>query len=170
MSRLVIRLVAIVATGLTLFGPLSSAPAQAEIWRVPASNPSANPTLDLEEFEVQVMNQINVVRAASGRKKIQHFDTCVDRMAEAWANRIASTGTFEHRDQHQVLRRCDQKWAGENLIRGEQLTPLMTVEAWMASPGHRETLMKKRASLVGVAVVLDASDRFVGVLNFSDPD
>ena len=52
-----------------------------------------------------------------------------------------------------MLRRCDQGWAGENLVRGTLLTPSMTVDAWLASPSHREILMKKRARLAGVAVV-----------------
>ncbi len=170
MSRLLTRLAAIVATGLVFIGPLSATPAHAEIWSIPRSNPLVNPTLNLDEFEVQLMNQINEVRTASGLKRIEHFDSCVDRMAEAWARRIASSGALEHRDQHQVLRRCNQGWAGEDLIRGELLTPAMSVEAWLASPAHREILMKKRASRAGIAVALDSSGRFVGVLNFSDPD
>jgi uncharacterized protein YkwD len=170
MRRLAVRLPALVAAVvLALLGTLSSAPAHAGLWSVPASDPLVDPTSDLGEFEVQVINQVNVVRAAVGLPRIDKFDSCVDRMAESWARRLATTGAFEHRDQHQVLRRCRQSWAGENLVRGTLLTPVMTVEAWMASPSHREILMKRRARLAGVAIVRDAQGRYVGVLNVADP-
>jgi len=170
MSRSSTRLPALVAAVvLALVGPLSTAPAHAGLWRVPPSDLSVDPSGDLDEFEVQLMNRINQVRMASGLRKIAFFDSCVDRMAKAWADRIATTGRFEHRDQHQVLRRCDQNWAGENLVRGTRLTPAATVDAWLASPGHREILMKGRARLAGIAVVRDSQGRYVGVLNVVDP-
>lgn len=173
MSRLSVRLPSLVAAVVTavvlvLAGPLSTAPAQARVWRVPASDPLVDPATDLDEFEVQLVNQINVVRAAAGLPTIDRFDSCVDRMSESWARHLATTGAFEHRDQHQVLRRCRQSWAGENLVRGSLLTPLMTVQAWMDSPSHRAILLKGRARLAGVAVVRDTQGRYVGVLNVAD--
>lgn len=170
MCRLSVRLPALVAAiVLALVGLSSTTPAQARVWNVPASDPLVDPASDLGEFEVQLMNQINVVRASAGLKQIDQFDSCVDRMAEAWARHLAATGAFEHRDQHQVLRRCHQGWAGENLVRGTLLTPAMTVDSWLASPAHREILMKKRARLAGIAVVRDSQGRYVGVLNVADP-
>jgi uncharacterized protein YkwD len=174
MCRSSVRLPALVAAVVTavvlvLSGPVATAPAHAGTWSIPASDPLVDPATDLDEFEVQLINQINVVRLAAGLKPIEAFDACVDRMAEAWARHLASTGSFEHRDQHQVLRRCRQHWAGENLVRGTLLTPSMTVDAWLASPSHREILLKKRARLAGIAVVRDSQGRYVGVLNVADP-
>lgn len=171
MSRILARLVAVAATGLAFTDPLSATPAQADIdiSSLLTSDPLANPTLSLEEFEVQLMKRINEVRTSSGRRKIARVDSCVDRMAETWADRIATTGELVHRDQRRVTRQCDQRWAGEDLIRGEMLTPRTAVEAWLASPAHREILLKRRARLAGVAVARDARGRYVGVLNVSDP-
>jgi uncharacterized protein YkwD len=174
MRRLSVRLPAMVATVVTaallvLAGPLATVPVQARTWTVPASDPLVDPVGNLEEFEVQLVNQINVVRTAAGLPRITRFDSCVDRLSEAWAQRLATSGAFEHRDQHQVLRRCHQSWAGENLVRGTLLTPVTTVQAWMASPPHKAVLLKRRARLAGVAVVRDTQGRFVGVLNVVDP-
>ena len=119
---------------------------------------------NMGEFETRLMHQVNDVRSDAGLSEIRH-DSCVDRMAERWASHIVSTGVLQHRDQGVILRRCDQVWAGENLVRGTQLTAAAMVRAWMASPPHREILMKERARGAGVAVSRDAQGRYIGVLN-----
>jgi len=116
------------------------------------------------EFETRLLHRINEVRSDAGLHEVRH-DSCVDAQAEQWSRHVASSGTLQHRDQDIILRRCDQVWAGENLVRGRQLTPAAVVEAWMASPAHREIMMKKRAQRVGVAVSRDDQGRIIGVLN-----
>ena len=168
MPRSMLSRAATMTAGIALGLGLGLAPAQAALTPIPVPNPTVDAARDLDEFEVQVMSQINAVRAAAGLGEIREFDSCVDRMAEGWAERIAATGVFAHRNQRQVIRRCKQSWAGENLVRGELLTPLSTVQAWMASPSHREILLKRRATRAGVAIAVDAQGRYVGVLNVSD--
>lgn len=138
--------------------------AQARTWAVPKTTATSAPT-SLEEFETQLMVEINHARKANGLPRIARFDGCTDRMAESWGRRIVRTGAFEHRDQHQVIRRCRTSWAGETLIRGAELSPQSMVTAWLNSPGHRVILLSKRAELAGVAVASDAQGRLVGVLN-----
>lgn len=123
----------------------------------------------LEAFEAQVLTEVNAARGAEGLKPIRFADPCVERMAEKWGARIARTGVLQHRSQSQVIRKCKQAWAGETLIRGYDLTPASMVEAWMASPGHREILMSTNARRAGVAVVVDSQDRMIGVVNVSRP-
>jgi len=170
MSRVLSRL-AVLAAGLVISMAclLSVSPAQAQPWAVPAPNLTLDPVLDLDEFENRLMHSINDVRTGAGLKPVRYFDPCVDRLAEAWSNRIANTGALLHRDQNIVLRRCKQAWAGEDLVRGTLLTPSIVVQAWLDSPSHRQILMKRRASLAGIAINLDGQGRFVGVLNLSDP-
>lgn len=114
------------------------------------------------------MIEINSARSRAGFQPIRFTDACIDRLATAWGEHIALTGVFAHRDQQQVLRKCDQSWAGENLIRGTGLTPRAIVDAWLASPTHRAVLLKSRASRAGLAVVVDGQGRQVGVLNVTD--
>lgn len=154
-------LVALLAV-LALFG--SAGAAQAATWDVPTTR-TDGPAANLDEFEDQLMVEINRVRRAHDRRRIGVYDTCADRMAEVWGTHLAVTGLFEHRNQTQVLRRCDVTWAGENLIRGTALTPEVMVQAWLDSPGHRVILLNGKAKRAGVSVTQDPQGRLVGVLN-----
>ena len=156
-----VLLVALAAT-LTLLG--SAGGAQAATWDVPVVSTATAPA-SLDEFEDQLMVEINKARRANGVKRIGLYDGCTDRMAEQWGAHLASSGLFEHRDQRQVLRRCDVSWAGENLVRGTGLTPAAMVQAWLDSPGHRVILLHENARRAGVAVTADGQGRLVGVLN-----
>ena len=88
-----------------------------------------------------------------------------DQLAEQWGARIARTGVLEHRDQREVIRRCDNSWAGETLVRGTNLSPEAMVSLWLDSPGHREILLSPRAKRAGVAITRDAQGRTIGVVN-----
>lgn len=165
------RLVAALAGGAAVVavGPISLSPARAELWAVPSTPASNAPAQDLDAFEDQVMVKVNAARADAGMPRIRFYDSCVDRLSEKLSVRIVDTGDLAHRDQNQVLSRCGQSWAGEDLVRGTSLTPDAVVQAWLNSPPHREILLKRRASRAGVAVAVDAQGRYVGVLNVADP-
>lgn len=165
-----LRLVAALAAGAitVAVSPISLSPARAELWAVPSS-PSGSGTQDLEAFEDAVMVKVNAARARAGMPKIRFYDSCIDRLSEKLSARIVDSGTLAHRDQNQVLLRCSQSWAGEDLVRGVAMTPDSVVQAWLNSPAHREILLKPRASRAGVAVRVDSQGRYVGVLNVADP-
>ena len=118
-----------------------------------------------DALEDALMVEINAARDANGLRKIWNFDVCTDQLAEEWGQRIARTGLFEHRDQNDVIRRCDNSWAGETLVRGVGLTPDMMVDLWLDSPGHREILLSPRARRAGVSIEQDAQGRVIGVVN-----
>jgi uncharacterized protein YkwD len=118
-----------------------------------------------DALEDALMAKINDARAANGLRKIWNFDACTDRLAEEWGQRIARTGVFEHRDQNEVIRSCDNSWAGETLVRGVGLTPEVMVDLWLDSPGHRDILLSPRARRAGVSVEQDAQGRVIGVVN-----
>lgn len=146
---------------LTLIGPTGAA---ASTWSVPTTRSDGSAS-SMAEYEDQLMVEINRTREANGQARIRVYDRCADRLAEQWGAYLARTGRFEHRDQHQVLRRCDVTWAGENLIRGTGLSPEAMVGAWLASPGHREIMLSPRARRAGVSVTRDSAGRLIGVLN-----
>ena len=118
-----------------------------------------------DALEDALMAEINNARAANGLRKIWSFDACTDQLAEEWGQRIARTGLFEHRDQNEVIRRCDNSWAGETLVRGVGLTPEVMVDLWLDSPDHREILLSPRARRAGVSIEQDAEGRVIGVVN-----
>lgn len=147
---------------------LLAAPAQAKTWLAPAADPDVDPAKSRNEFENRILIQINQARAAAGLKKVRFFESCVDDHSEAWARKIKKTGDFVHRDQMKVIKNCDLNWTGETLVRGVGLTPDVAVAAWLASPGHYDVIMKKRARWAGIGVRVDSDGRVIGVLNFGD--
>lgn len=143
------------------------ASAQATTWPVPSALDSAKNVNELtgDDLETALMVEINKARAANGLRKIWNFDVCTDALAERWGDRIARTGLFEHRDQNEVIRKCNNSWAGETLVRGAGLTPAAMVDLWLDSPGHREILLSPRARRAGVAITKDPQGRMIGVVN-----
>lgn len=138
--------------------------AQASTWAVPTTR-TEGPASSMDEFEDQLMVEINKARRAHGQARIRVYDRCTDRLAERWSTHLAETGLFEHRNQMQVINRCKVSWAGENLVRGTALTPEAMVNAWLNSPPHREIMLNRKAKRAGVSVTRDAQGRLVGVLN-----
>lgn len=152
---------------LPLAAALSAAPASAALWR-PVVNSSVDPSRNLNEFEDRVLVKVNQRRANRGLRPVRVFETCLDGMSERWGKHLASTGRFHHRDQGKVLSRCDLSWAGENLARGESMSPGDVVRAWWASPGHRALMLKPRATRAGLGVKRLDDGRPVAVLNLGD--
>lgn len=158
-SRLVAPLLAAaVVTGV----PAASA---AATWSVPRSASVVDASASSDQLEDALMVRINQARAAHGLSRIRSFDVCTDQLAEKWGARIARTGVLEHRDQREVIRKCDNSWAGETLVRGTGLSPETMVELWLDSPGHREILLSPRAKRAGVAITRDSQGRTIGVVN-----
>ena len=142
------------------------AAAQAKTWSVPTSVAVKDAsTLTSSDLEDALMVEINNARANNGLRKVWNFDVCTDGLSEQWGARIARTGLFEHRDQSEVIRKCNNSWAGETLVRGSGLTPAAMVDLWLDSPGHREILLSPRARRAGVAITQDPQGRMIGVVN-----
>ena len=163
-THTVTRLAALgVAAALAIGVP---ATAQAKTWSVPTTIDVRDAgVLAGDDLEDALMVEINAARATHGLRKIWNFDVCTDQLAEQWGARIARTGVFEHRDQNEVIRRCNNSWAGETLVRGAGLSPKDMVELWLDSPGHREILLSPRARRAGVAIIEDPQGRTIGVVN-----
>ena len=163
-------LATVIVAGAVLCGVPTAA--EAKTWSVPrtASHAISGAQVDVgavasDVLEDALMVEINEARAANGLRKIWNFDVCTDQLAEEWGQRIARTGIFEHRDQLEVVRRCNNSWAGETLVRGVGLTPDVMVDLWLDSPGHRAILLNPRARRAGVAIEQDSQGRMIGVVN-----
>ncbi|GAB3040152.1 hypothetical protein GCM10011376_35960 [Nocardioides flavus (ex Wang et al. 2016)] len=167
--RFITRLAALgVAAAVICGAPVA---AEAKTWSVPRAVSSSDPTeLTNSELEDALMVRINQARAGNGLPKIWNFDVCTDRLAEQWGQRIARTGAFEHRNQGEVIRKCNKSWAGETLVRGAGLSPEAMVRLWMDSPGHRQILLSPRARRAGVAITRDDQGRTIGVVNLVRPN
>ncbi len=168
--RSLVRLATLTVAAAALCGV--PATAEAQTWTVPRTSAHAVTTgaVDVDSvasdvLEDALMVRINDARAANGLRKIWNFDACTDQLSEEWGQRIARTGLFEHRDQGEVIRKCDSSWAGETLVRGVGLTPDAMVDLWLNSPGHREILLSPLARRAGVSIEQDSQGRVIGVVN-----
>lgn len=161
-------LATVIVAGAVLCGVPTAA--EAKTWSVPRTSADAisGATVDTvtsDVLEEALMVGINEARAANGLRKIWNFDVCTDQLAEEWGQRIARTGLFEHRDQLEVVRKCNNSWAGETLVRGVGLTPDVMVDLWLDSPAHREILLSPLARRAGVSIQQDSQGRVIGVVN-----
>ena len=145
-----------------------SAPADAKVWKVPATDGGDNPMTDLTEYETRLINKINNFRAKHDKHKVQYFQSCADGMSERWAKHLKEIDTLVHRDQYNVLDECNFTWTGEVLVSGTGLRPYQAVRAWLNSPGHRDVIMKSRATRVGAGVRVQPDGTVFAVLNFGD--
>lgn len=103
--------------------------------------------------------------ASTNRKRSQYDrrtvrgDSCLDRMAEAWARHLAETNTFAHRRMSTLLNRCNRSYVNENIAKyptrpGMTATEVArdTVRLWMNSDGHRHNLLSRKPRVIGVGV------------------
>ncbi|MDR7254096.1 uncharacterized protein YkwD [Nocardioides sp. BE266] len=157
------RLLSLLATLGVAVAVLVAVPVSAQA--APQAVRSAKAPASMNGLEDRLLTEINQARSANGLEAIRSVDACTDRLAEQWGQRIARTGLFEHRDQNEVIEKCDNSWAGETLVRGSGLTPAAMVQLWLDSPGHRAILLSPRARRAGIAITRDPQGRMIGVVN-----
>lgn len=124
--------------------------------------PAAGPaTLDETRTEQLVHELVNEERRARGLGPLDR-DATLARMAADHSARMAREGSVGH-GPGSLSDRYDRYGldchGGENVYAttvvgdyGERAVARRTVDAWLASPGHRETLLKERFTAHGVGV------------------
>jgi hypothetical protein len=139
---------------------------------------------DLPQTEVAIVELTNAFRKAGALQEVKP-NPALTAAARAFAEYLARTGKFAHeadgrkpedRAQAQGYRYC---LVAENLAwnlnsRGFESAQLAreVVEGWKASPGHRENLLLRGATEIGVAVVQvpDKNPKFLSVQLFGRPE
>jgi len=91
---------------------------------------------------------MNVQRAGQGLAALA-VSACASDQAASRVATLVATGKFEHLPLDPVMAACSASSAGENLALGYD-TGAAVVDAWMASPGHRENVLGSYTQ-VGVA-------------------
>lgn len=139
---------------------------------------------DLPQTEVAIVELTNAFRKTGALQAVKP-NPALAAAARAFAEYLARTGKFAHeadgrkpedRAQAQGYRYC---LVAENLAwnlnsRGFESAQLAreVVEGWKASPGHRENLLLRGATDIGVAVVRvpDRNPKFLSVQLFGRPE
>ena len=112
--------------------------------------------------ETAVLREMNRVRAENGLPALR-LDAHLQSAARAHTREMIAGNVFEHGDFSGRIRRFRVAFriAGENIAwgTGPQGSARSIVAGWLASPGHRENLLRRSFTRVGVG---DLSATFLG--------
>jgi len=131
------------------------------------------PTVNLStEWSKKVIQLINVERQ---KKKLEPvvYDPKLTQIAIIKARDMVNRHYFEHVSPFYgapwdlaTLFDYDYTSFGENIARNIQ-TPEIAVKAWMASPSHRDNILKEHYTNTGVAIAQDSKENYYWVQMFS---
>ena len=99
------------------------------------------------DYASKLVSLANGARADAGLGKLSR-NSCAAKAARARAARALAKSHLEH----EALPDCGTGWAGENLARHHG-SPKDMHDAWMASPGHRENILRPEFTGIGVGCV-----------------
>ncbi|MFE6967238.1 CAP domain-containing protein [Agromyces sp. NPDC057679] len=101
--------------------------------------------------EDEVFSIVNQHRANAGLRNLIR-DPTLDAVAREWAEYMTRTGNFDHSSNDWRAARIPGGWQtnGENIAEGFG-TAGSVMEAWMASPGHRQNILQPVYTRVGIA-------------------
>ena len=129
----------------------------------PAPQP---PPVDPATLEAAMVAGINAQRAAAGLPPLQ-LDPDLVMVARERSNDMAQKGYFAHVSPTGETFKSDMQshgvacsWCGENIAYnnfGDDQTVAVVLSAWMASPGHRDNILRPSFDRVGVGVALGGS-------------
>ena len=116
---------------------------------VPATASAAGMT----RAETTLLEQMNAVRAQHGLGRLR-YDAHLERAARAHSREMLATGVFEHGAFGSRMLQFDVtgRLAGENLAwgTGSRASARAIVGEWLASPAHRENLLRTSFTRVGI--------------------
>ncbi|PVU83410.1 hypothetical protein DDP54_10835 [Cellulomonas sp. WB94] len=117
----------------------------------PTAAPTAAPALsDDEQLAARLVVLTNAERAKAGLVALE-TSPCATAQAAARAAVLVAQGRFEHDPLGPVVEACGGSSVGENLALGYSTPEAMTA-GWMASPGHRENILRAYTS-IGIGCV-----------------
>jgi uncharacterized protein YkwD len=105
-------------------------------------------------FQTKLLRQINLARTTNGLRPL-HVNRALGHAAQQYSNELAGLRTLSHispngatPEDRAAAAGYHGTYIGENLAVG--MGPVMTVRAWMASPGHRANLLNPAFHVVGL--------------------
>ncbi len=159
-SRVVVALLA-AATALAVILP---AGAVAAAHTTITSRPAA---VSVATYQTSVRTLTNAERHRRSLGSLA-VGPCVTKYAVAWAKHMAKTRVLVHQNLQPIMKACRLAWVGENIAYGYQ-TPKAVVAAWMKSPGHRENILRKQFTRIGVGAAKDKNGVYWVSQVFSRP-
>ena len=114
------------------------------------------------DYEQRVVQLVNSERQAYGLSAL-YYDPTISNVARTKSQDMAVNRYFDHRSPtygmaNEMLSSFGITWSawGENIASGQE-TPEKVVAAWMASPTHRQNILAKHFTFLGVGYYVDSS-------------
>jgi len=123
----------------------TSAPAATDLPTRTADDDGASVTALADEIVVLT----NAARHDAGLDDLV-VSACATEQADDRTRVLVAEGRFEHDPLEPVVAACGGGSVGENLAQGYP-SARATVDAWLASPGHRDNLLRASYASIGVA-------------------
>ncbi|ADG73660.1 SCP-like extracellular [Cellulomonas flavigena DSM 20109] len=117
----------------------------------PAAQPAAPATAGdtATTMAAEIVTLTNVERTAAGLPELG-VNACATEQAAARSALLVAEGRFEHDPLGPILEACAAGTVGENLSLG-YASAQAAVVGWMDSPGHKENILRRSFSQIGVA-------------------
>lgn len=131
--------------------PSPAAPTSGGEAPAPAPTPAPAAAHAPQPVDAEIVALGNEARRAQGVADLA-VSECAQQQALARAQVLVAEGRFEHDPLEPILAACGGRRVGENLALGYP-TATATVDAWLASPGHRANLLSPDFTSIGVACV-----------------
>ena len=123
-------------------------------------SPRANQNVNTKNFPQEVLRLVNVERAKVGLRPLKFSN---DLAASAYVRATELPKKFSHTRPNGT--KCftampsGGRILGENLA-GGQKTPSQVVQAWMDSPGHRDNILGKKYTELGVVYYYQPNSKY----------
>ena len=116
---------------------------------------------DFASFQKEVVRLVNVERAKVGLKDLS-LNSELSKVATLKSQDMINKNYFSHTSPtygspFDMMKKFNisYKTAGENIAKGQK-TPAEVVNAWMNSKGHRENILNKNYTEIGIGVAKDS--------------
>ena len=128
----------------------------------PNNTSNDNVTGEFAAFQKEVVRLVNVERQKQGLGKLS-LNAKLSNVATLKSQDMINKNYFDHTSPtygspFDMMKQFNisYKTAGENIAKGQK-TPAEVVKAWMNSQGHRENILNKNYTEIGIGVAKDAN-------------
>ncbi|CAN7245549.1 CAP domain-containing protein [Peribacillus frigoritolerans] len=128
-----------------------------QIINLPASNTTVN-SEESQSVEQQVLSLVNEERAKSGLPSLK-MDTAISKVAILKSEDMRDSNYFNHTSPSygspfEMMKSfgISYRYAGENIAAGQPSADAV-MKSWMNSPGHKENILNKNYTHIGIGHV-----------------
>jgi len=124
--------------------------------------PAASAATSTTSARAGILSDTNVARKSSGLGALRE-SSAMDAVAQAWAKKLAASGTLAHNPNYSSSIPSGWTRAAENVAGGYSYSKV--TDAWLDSPGHRANIMGDFTD-IGIGYAVDSSGTAWAVQNF----